>query len=279
MNSSSSNFVFNLIGGGIIVFVVGYMLTTFFAAPTVQLCSQRFPAGIQLSYADAGGHLMTPQALEARSNARHWGFSENATAVAVENEHFLSALQVKLAAVESDDDEPPRSGVGFVWRPRELASASAACLSYSVFIPDSFTFPESGFLPGLFGARNLSEIDDVRPEDSFAARVVWQSAGDVGVDVRHPGAGGFVEGAPRKMVWPTGRWVPIEQEVRLNGKGQADGYLRTWIDGVLTLNRDGMTLREKPDGGLSGIVADIGYARNQGEVAALRVSPFIVRWQ
>lgn len=278
MNSQNSSFLFNLTGGGIIVFVVGYMLTSFFAAPEVPLCSRRFPAGIQMSYADSSGQLLSPLALEARSNTRNWGFSSNATTVPVEHEQFTNALQVQLAPAEVDESSP-RNGVGFVWRPKELADARAACLSYSVFIPSNFTFPETGRLPGLFGTRDISQVDELNPDDTFVARPVWQPSGDVGVDVRNPSTSGFIEGAQRKTVWPTGRWVAVEQEVQLNTRNEADGVLRTWIDGKLTFDRSDMTLRAKPEGGISGIMADIGYAQNPGPVAALRISPFIVRWQ
>ena len=279
MKSANSNLVFNLAGGGIVVFVIGYMLLSFFTSPAVPACSERFSSGIRLGFSDGRGNLLSPVDLEARFSGRKWGLDRNAAAISVANQPFDNALQVKLANAEDGDGGESRSGVSFIWRPRELAGASAACLSYAVFIPSTFKFPESGLLPGLFGATDLDELDAVKPEDSFVARFAWQPSGDVGVDVRRPGTGGYVEGASRKMVWPTGRWVPVEQEVRLNSRGAADGVLRTWIDGRLMLDRTGMRLREIPSGGISGVVADIGYARTEGPAIALRVSPLVVRWQ
>lgn len=280
VSTSNSSILFNLAGGGIILFVAGYMTLSYVYTPEIPLCSQRYTRGIQTSYVNATGHLLSPSALQSRSSGRHWGFSGNATAVPVKSQTFNNALEVKLASVDNDgDDEPPRNGVGFVWQPAELNKASSACLSYAVFIPDDFKFAENGYLPGLFGSQDLYDLDKFNADQTFATRVVWQQSGDVGVEVRAPDTTGFIEGAHRKTVWPKGQWVPVEQEVSLNKIGAADGHLRTWINGVLVVDRGGLSLRVKPQDSITGVVADIGYSRNTGPVGAVQISPFVVRWQ
>lgn len=45
----------------------------------------------------------------------------------------------------------------------------------------------------------------------------------------------------------TDQWVCIEQRVRLNAPGAADGVLQVWVDGRLALDRSDLRLRDRPD--------------------------------
>jgi hypothetical protein len=276
--SSSPNvnsIVFNLAGGAVLVVVAGYMVVSYFTTPVVPACTARYAAGQQFILHDSSGSALTSVQLQGRTGAREWGLLKNAKVV-VSNSR--ESLEVKLASTE-DEDHPAQNGVGFVWPMRELSHASAACLSYGAYLPAGFAFKEVGVLPGLYGAADMTQIDELQPEDAFAMRMSWYSAGDIGVDVRIPGHNGYWEGATRKKTWPTGRWVSIQQEVILNTPGKADGTLRVWIDGALTVNRSGLALRGSQRSGFSGVVADIGYARTLSDIATLRLSPFIVQWQ
>lgn len=277
MNSLKANILFNLIGGGIILIVVGYIAMSHFTSQAVPLCSGRYHNGFQMGYADHAGRLLSPIELSARSSARQWGFSGNASAVSIKGEPFNNALKVKLDSVDSDDDVP-RNGVGFIWRPFEIARATSACLSYSVFIPQNFSFPESGYFPGFFGAPDLNKIDESPADDSFTLRVAWQPSGDVGVEVRTPGGRGYVEGASRRTVWPKGRWVPVEEEIRLNAEKKADGVVRLWVDGNLVIDRGGIKFNDNPRSAITGVLAEIGYGRMQGASTVLGVSPIVLRW-
>ncbi|MEQ9065894.1 MAG: hypothetical protein RLO18_04175, partial [Gimesia chilikensis] len=42
----------------------------------------------------------------------------------------------------------------------------------------------------------------------------------------------------------TNRWYSVEQYVRLNTPGRADGELKAWVDGRLVLDREGMEFRK-----------------------------------
>jgi hypothetical protein len=225
-----------------------------------------------------GGRAMSPIELQARFGSRQWGLSRNANVVNAGGKTPINSLEVTLAPID-DDEGTMQNGVGFTWEPHELGKATSACLSYSVFLPAGFGFQEPGHLPGLFGASDVSQIDDLQPADSFAVRVGWGQAGDSGLDVRVPDSSGYWETPPRKTIWPTGRWVKVEQEVKLNAPDLADGLMRLWVDGALTINRGGMTLRKSAQSELSGIVSDIRYARTVSTVAKVRVSPFILQWQ
>jgi hypothetical protein len=276
--SSSPNvnsIVFNLAGGAVLLIVGGYMITSFLTTPAILACTTRYPAGQQFSLRDVQGEPLSPIELQGRTGSREWGLLKNAKVVGGKKG---ASLEVTLATTE-DEDRASQNGVGFVWPVREMSKASAACLSYGAYIPAGFAFKESGLMPGLYGANDLSQIDELAPEDSFATRMGWATAGDVGVDVRIPAHNGYWEGAMRKFVWPTGRWVKVEQEVILNTPENADGMLRVWVDGALTINRKKVTFRKSPQAGFSGVVADIGYARTLSDVVALHFSPFVVQWQ
>ncbi len=271
--------LFNVGGGAILLTVVGYAITSFFTTPAVMPCTSRFPSGVQLAFARENGKLLSPVELQARSGSREWGLLKNAhISPSAQGTPSGGALEVKLASTENED-QTSQNGVGFIWQLPEVAKASSACLSYSAFVPADFKFNEPGYLPGLFGAADVTQIDELQPEDSFAIRMGWAEAGDVGIDVRVPTSAGYWEGAAHKKLWPTGRWVKVEQEVRLNTPGQDNGALRLWIDGGLIINRAGIELRKTSQSQLSGVVSDIGYARTLSDVAVVKVSPFIVQWQ
>lgn len=279
MSSPSMNSIlFNVAGGAVLLTVAGYMATSLFMTPTVLPCGTRYPAGFQWTYDGPGGKPLHPVDLQARSGSREWGLLKNAAIVPGAGPSKDSVLEVHLAAT-GDDEGGTQNGVGFTWQPHELAKATSACLSYSVFLPEGFAFHEQGVLPGLFGASDISQIDDLKPDDSFALRVGWGQAGDAGLDVRIPATSGYWETPPRKTTWPLGRWVSIEQEVKLNTPGHEDGLMRLWVDGALTIDRGGMPLRKTAQSELSGVVSDIGYARTISAPAKVRISPFVLQWQ
>jgi hypothetical protein len=273
MNLTSKNsIIFNVGGGAVLLTVAGYVVTSFFTTAAVSPCTKRYPAGHQLTFDAPGGRAMSATELQARFGSRQWGLLRNANVVNAGGKTPINNLEVMLAPTD-DDEGTGENGVGFTWERHELAKSTAACLSYSVFLPAEFAFQEPGHLPGLFGAADVSEIDELAPDDSFAIRVGWGQARDSGLDVRVPGSSGYWETPPPKTIWPTGCWVSVEQEIQLNTLDEADGLMRLWINGALVINRGGMTLRKTPQSTLSGVVSDIRYARTLSAPVKVRVSP------
>ena len=43
--------------------------------------------------------------------------------------------------------------------------------------------------------------------------------------------------------WPTGTWATVEQHVRLNTPGQADGQVQVWLNGALVFEQTGLAFR------------------------------------
>ncbi len=71
----------------------------------------------------------------------------------------------------------------------------------------------------------------------------------LGSYVYHAGAEGQYGSTWGWNLWPTGflqrnRWYSVEQHVRLNTLGQADGVLRTWIDGQLVFEMSDIRYRD-----------------------------------
>ena len=269
--------LFNFAGVAVMLTAGGYMVMSYLMTPKVEVCTKRYAPGQQFVFDGIKGQPLTPIELQARSGSREWGLLQNAKIINGDTSG-QSVLEVSLTPT-GDEEKVDQNGVGFIWTVRELSKASAGCLSYSVYIPAKFGFKEAGFLPGLYGATDVSQIDEVKPEDAFAARMGWVTGGDLGVDLKLPSAQGYWQGAPRKTTWASGRWVTVEQEVRLNSPGFHDGLLRVWIDGYLTIDKSGIDFRHSSEATLSGVVSDIGYARSASTVAALRISPFTLQWQ
>lgn len=274
---SLNSMLFNIAGVAVLLTAAGYMVVSFVMTPAVLLCSARFPTGVQMTYDAPNGQPLTPVELQGRSGLREWGLLKNAKVVPA-NGMTGGVLEVSLASTD-DEDKANQNGVSFTWQPHQLSKASAACLSYSVYLPEKFAFNEPGFLPGLFGASDLSQVDEKVPLDGFAARIGWAQAGDFGVDMRVSTVSGYWEGASSKTVWPRGRWVKVEQEIQLNKPGQSDGVMQVWLDGALTINAGGLKLRDTAQSVMSGAVSDIGYARTLSDPAIVRVSPFVLQWQ
>ncbi len=267
-------------GAGVAVFltVAGYMANSFFTTETIARCSLRYAPGQQFSMQNSSGGVMSPIELQASLPSREWGMLRNARVVAAKDEssHFL---QVALAATD-DEDGTRTNGVGFVWKPEKLAGATSACLSYKIFLSKDFKFEGDGYLPGLFAAPDLAALDQQQPSGGFIARMGWQKEGALGIALNAaPATSGRWIVSSTRAVWPLGKWVDVEQEVRLNEKGKTNGLLRVWLDGELQLENGKLDLGANDQVSLSGIVSDIHYLRGPVAASRLTVSPFIVQWQ
>lgn len=123
---------------------------------------------------------------------------------------------------------------------------------------------DGGKLPGFAGTYNragwgLREADGT---NGWSARGAFfrQPANPSPAMVGHAGIGSYVYhpdvrgGDSEHWGWglgPTGRlarnrWYSVEQYVKLNTPGRADGVFRAWIDGHLVIERNGIRFRDVP---------------------------------
>lgn len=266
--------LFNLGGASILVFVAGYMATSFIATHTVEQCSLRFPAGVQFALDGANGAPLSSIEMQAQAGMRAWGMLENAKVIQSDDAVAPKRLAVTLAPTSSGESET-ENGMGFVWPVSSLQAANSACLSYSVMLPADASLNAPARLPGIAGFDEDADPD----AQMMMAHMGWSSTGEVGVEIRAPASNEGWIGAKKKTNWPLGRWVRVDQEVVLNTPGKSNGVVRVWVDGELRLENESLNMRPSTEMKLSGVVADTGYVRKQGEPTTVSMTPFVVQWK
>lgn len=281
-------YLVNAAVGAVVLAIAGLGLHSAFYKEEAQQCSERFGNGTLFGLQQKSGAAIPVVDLQARLAGRDWGLLENTRIIDLKDAPSPVALQVGLPVVKAklDDENPPRSGMGFTWSPAKLSGAASACLTYSVWLPETFEFGPGGGLPGLFGG-TATDAPGQPAKSMFMTRYRWRETGQVEVRAvtaeaqQGNGLGIDVD----RLVLPRGRWMRLEQEVTLNTPGEADGLLRVWIDGRLKLENKRMLYRADQKTGLRGVIADVHYGTPTLAVAAapkpamLLLTPFELRWQ
>jgi Polysaccharide lyase 14 len=272
------NLIFNAVGALVGVTVVGYIAWSLFQVEHEEPCRARYPAPTRFSLATSAGAPLSPIELQGRAGLGEWGVLDNTKVVPTE-EAPGTALEVKLASVTNESVHSARqaNGVDFRWMPLGMKSATAACLDYSVFIPEKFPFnEEGGALPGVFGG----PLPPDKPGDAnrFAVRLQWTGDGK-GILYVAPAGSPFRGINLSGFALEPGHWMRMQQEVVLNTPGEANGIVRLWADGELKAEDKGVDLRKDKADGITGVLVDVGYLRQPGAAASLRFSPFEISWR
>lgn len=265
---------FNVLGVLIALVIVGYIVRSLVFTETEPACAARYPAPHRFALTSNGAQLSAIE-LQARAGIPEWGVLENAAVVTDASAPTGTALEIKLADVlDTEASGRPANGVDFRWEPPGLASASSACLSYSVWLPDEFRFGDGGVLPGILGSQIVDEADN----STFGTRLLWQGDGRGHFNVASAGRN-YRDASGGTFSLPVGRWLRIEQELVLNAPGEANGVGRMWIDGKLAAEDLRLAYRTDAAGRLSGVLADVGYVQPTAEPGVLRLSPFELAWK
>jgi len=277
-NQATYHLIFNAVGVLVGVTVVGYVVWSLFQVEREEPCRARYPAPTRFSLVGSGGAPLSPIELQGRAGLGEWGVLDNAKVVVVDPAPG-TALEVKLAPVASElaQSERQTNGVDFRWTPLGMKAAKAACLDYSVWIPEKFPFNDGGgVFPGVFGGPPPpAKTGDA---ERFAVRLQWTSDGTGILNVAptsSPYRGINLNG----FALAPGRWMHVQQEVVLNTPGEADGIVRLWTDGDLVAEDKKIDLRKDKTDGINGVLADIGYVHEPGAAASLRFSPFEISWR
>ena len=289
MNASRRNFFL----ANLVIAVVGIASVSAFVRAAVfpsteEACSVRYSTGTVFAMQHDSGALMTPRELEAQLDFRTWGLARNVHVVRDGGAPGGVALDIKIPKGSINPKHPtaPKGGMGFRWKNVLPQGTDRACLSYSVWLPANFAFNRGGKLPGLFGGDGPSGGRKADGRNGFSTRLMWRKKGDGEVYAYVPGApegrGQSISRGAFRL--PRGRWVQVDQEVRLNTPGSKDGGLRVWIDGGLEITRDDMVYRTSPQLHVAGVMADVFYGGKTEEWAApkdtrVRLSPFQIYWQ
>jgi hypothetical protein len=276
---STRMILFNAAGVVIGVGVLVGLLRPLFITPTPTPCSQRYQHSMTFQLV-RGGVTLSAADLQSSLGGRDLGVIDNLSITSEKNGPVPISMSVRLpkGAASPLSAADRKGGMSFPWEPRSLARASAACVSYDVWLPADFDFARAGRLPGLIGA-------DVAGQESFAARILWRPGGGgaaslrtlSSAEARQPALG--LEG----FVFPRGQWFKIEQEVVLNTPKQANGKLVVWIDGTTVGERSDLVFRADPSVAVTGVAADVFYGGDDTTAivprdASIRLSPFELRW-
>lgn len=259
-----------LLLGGTIVSVK----RTLFPAPLAS-CTTRYGGGIDFpSQFASAGNPIDPREVQSRLGFDEWGFAENVKLTAAQVGPFGTVVEVALAGSDQKG-KSKKGGVGYSWKPGIPNGASAACLSYGVRMPPTFDYDKGGTLPGIFGGE-----EPRAGKSGFAARIAWGANGIGDIVANLPGAGERgVSLAPGSWKFPVGEWVLIEQEVRLNTPGRADGMVAIWIDGELHAELHNVAFRNHAQVRIDGVLSDVHYAGNPTGDSSIQITNFNLRWQ
>lgn len=279
---------------GAIILTIGFafivQVRDIFVGKIEPVCTQRY-SKVAAFAMDRGGQLLKPDDIQASAFGQDIGVMTNLSIRRLKEGPASNAFGVKLDAGTAHPTNPqfPQGGVSFPWRPRGIPSnASAACLTYHVFLPADFDFDAGGTLPGLFGASTA----DAPTVDRVDVRPVWGQGGSI----HHAMLATTPEnqtpfttpGNPHASGYPRGRWIRIDQEVILNTPKTGNGITRLWVNEELKAEIRSANLRDDQLVAIQGVTADLhfglpavgekflgGKAKKPEQVW---VTPFELRW-
>ena len=272
---------------GIVVLATGiFMLRSLFITEVVPPCSERYPAPTEFTL-DNGTAPMSPVQLVGMIGGTQRGIYRNAKVVRVRDASGKHALKVTLRPdAENARTTGEGNGIGFRWTPESMAGATSACLSYSVYLPKKFEFGGGGVLPGLYAGEPVSLNVASDGKTALAQRLVWRNNGRANLYAQLPGheANGGAYLDTDGVEFPRGRWVKVEQEIKLNDLGKANGLSRLYFDGEKVIEKQWMEWRKNGKLTLSGIHADVTYAMPRRDLkppkkTAVYITPMQVRWR
>jgi hypothetical protein len=268
------NLIINGVGLVLVALLIAYIFNSAFLTEHISPCKERYPTPVSFMLRTSDG-LLTPMTLQARAGIPEWGLTQNAKVVA--EGPAGAALEVQLAPLKEKEPGAERAnGVDFRWRPTGGQTATSACLSYSVWVPEGFPFNDGGLLPGLFGGKPAISAE-LNP-GGFGSRIKWRLDGVAEIETATTG-GPYIPINQRGYALPHGRWLHLQQELLLNAPGEINGVARMWVDGALVAEAAGLELRKSADEIFLGVLADIGYVREPANPGLLRFSPFELSWQ
>jgi hypothetical protein len=280
--------LFNAAAGLLFLATGVYVVRSSLVAETVPQCSERYAQTMLFALQRPSGEALTAADLQARLAGRDWGLLEHAKIVEVGHGPAPVGLQVDLPKGSANKaySGELHSGMGFRWTPDTLKGARAACLAYSIRLPEDFDFGTGGVLPGLYGG-DADDHMEARRKAGFSTRYRWRETGsaEVRAETADNPDGMPVLIDPNWFKLVRGKWVRLEEEVVLNTPGSRNGVLRVWIDGEMRLERKNLMFNPNEGGRFAGVIADVHYSQPDlswapsPKTATVLLSPFELRWR
>ena len=153
----------------------------------------------------------------------------------------------------SRDYHRPQGGAQ-LYLPLKSGPVNALHLRYYVRFPREFDFVRGGKLPGLYGGTVTSGRRIPDGDNGLSTRYMWRTGGAAEVYAYLPTSVEHGTSLGRgSWHWPTGRWVCVEQAVRLNTPGRSDGTIDVRLDGRRVLHAGGLEFRTTNRLGIDGV--------------------------
>jgi len=113
---------------------------------------------------------------------------------------------------------------------------------------DGFDFVKGGKLPGLCGGRCITGGNDANGYNGWSARIMWRREGTATQYMYYVTNEGFGEDLVFDKVKPEKRFVPgkwhrVNTQIIMNTPGIADGTIRSWFDGELSMEETNILIR------------------------------------
>ena len=208
-------------------------------------------------FENSGAGIYTPDQLRADWNTPAWsqGVDEGRVSL-VEQESGSTVLAVEYPAGEYGTRE-----TGAQWKLNFDASYTSVELSYDVQFEEGFDFVKGGKLPGLFGGEGNTGGGIPTGIDGFSARMMWRGNGRVVQYVYYPDQPEhFGHDMPwtdpatgEDLMFTPGTWHNVVHQLKLNTPGERNGVLRTYFDGKLALEVQGLRFRDTTDFAIDGM--------------------------
>jgi len=264
-----------------------FMLRSTFDFSPCASCTERFHTRTAYDMQSYDGLALDISSLQAIAGEFEWGMLDNAVVRNLTDAPSPVAMKVSLPAggARGGTIEKPVSGIGFTWASDLPRIADGGCLSYHIYLPESFSFEGSGVLPGLILAANRGDVTgEARTRIELPLR--WINEGRVGALMR-TGAGTSgreIRANVGNPYWKTGRWLHVAQEVIVNAPGEANGILRVWVDVRLVMEHEKIVFGDDLQGyAVGGAIGNVHYATVGGTWApapnhtAVNITPFELR--
>lgn len=161
----------------------------------------------------------------------------------------------------------PYGGIEFKSR---LNQPGRECLilTYELKFDKNFNFVKGGKLPGLYGGTGNTGGKIPNGHDGFSTRYIW----------KEKGVGAIYAYLPTSKIWGTaigvgswtfsvGRWHTLEQLVKLNTPGRADGVISIWYDRALVHSESGLVFRDTKSLTIDGLLFSTFFGGNNASFA------------
>ena len=208
-------------------------------------------------FENSGAGIYTRDQLRADWNTPAWsqGVDEGRVSL-VEQESGSTVLAVEYPAGKYGTRE-----TGAQWKLNFDESYTSVELSYDVQFEEGFDFVKGGKLPGLFGGEGNTGGGIPTGMDGFSARMMWRGNGRVVQYVYYPDQPEhFGHDMPwtdpatgEELIFTPGTWHNVVHQLKINTPGERNGVLRTYFDGQLALEVQGLRFRDTTDFAIDGM--------------------------